>query len=75
MALDNNIVLLVGAGVLNYFLIWRRNSYVTKIIADIFFIMLGMATYLVVPAPVTDWPWGIIIVIIAGIDMLLHIFE
>lgn len=75
MAIDNNVILLCGVGALNYFLIWRRNSYASKIIADVLFILIGFTTYLIVPAPVTDWPWGVLIAIIAGIDLLIHLFE
>lgn len=72
MALTDNVIIwtVIMAG--NYLVIWRR-GWIGRILGDLMFIFLGFTTYLFVEAPVTNWPWGIIVAVIAGIDLLLTV--
>lgn len=66
MAVGDSTILVVLLCALNYALIWNK-GYVGKLIGDLMFLVIGISTYLIVS---TDFPWGILIAIIAGIHLM-----
>ena len=69
MALTDETILFVLLILIVYVVLWSR-SWLRRIIADVTLIVLGLASYLLITV---DYPWGIFITIIAGIDLLLNI--
>jgi hypothetical protein len=69
MAVGDSTIIVGAVMILNYLMLWQH-GWLRRVIADIFFIAIGMATYLIVS---TDFPWGIIITAIAGVDLLLQL--
>ena len=66
MAISDSTVLVILLCALNYGIIWQK-GFIGKIIGDIMFLIIGISTYLIVS---TDYPWGILLAIIAGIHLL-----
>lgn len=65
-SVSDGTILVVLLCALNYLMIWRQ-SWVGRLIGDIMFVVIGVSTYLLVS---TDYPWGILLAVIAGIHLL-----
>lgn len=65
MAVSDNALITCALLVINYLILWKDNNFFKRVIADLFFIFIGIASYIYFPTTV---PWGIIIAVFGLID-------
>ena len=77
MAVDNQTIFAIGLMAMIYLFLWRRDEndpmWIPKrVVADILFFVCGMGTYMIIT---TGQPWGILISVLALIDVLYTVFR